>query len=72
MTSTAAENYLIHEGHKYLWDGKTYTNEEEAKKIAQSYERSDFQTTVVGEKEEFLVYTRRVVKEVVIEGEAPP
>jgi hypothetical protein len=71
MTSTSAENYIIHEGHKYLWDGKVYKSEGEAKDSAKSYERSGFETTVNGEKDRFLVYTRRVVEEIVVEGEAP-
>jgi hypothetical protein len=36
------------------------------------YEARCFETQMIEEEGQFLVYTRRVVKEVVVEGEPPP
>lgn len=60
------------DGDKYMWDGAEYGSREEAETKAASYEENGFQTQVFGEEGTFVVYTRRVVTEIVLEGEAPP
>ena len=67
-----AENYIIADGKKYLWDGLTYNDREEAKAKAESYEKNDFETHIIEGAEHFLVYTRRIVTEIVLDGEVPP
>ena len=66
------ENFIIEDGKKYIWDGLTYNDREEAEAKAESYEKDDFETQIIEGAENFLVYTRRVVTEIVLEGEAPP
>ena len=66
------ENYRVIESKKYLWDGKTYDNESQAQEVKTTYEQNDFETHLVEDGGQYLVYTRRVVTEVVVEGDAPP
>lgn len=56
---------------KFVWDGKMYQAESEAKEIKTGYESKDFEVRMVEEEDKFLLYTRRVVTEIVVEGEAP-
>ena len=60
------------EGNKYMWDGAEYASRDEAQAKANTYQADDFETQITEEEEKFLVYTRRVVTEIVLEGEAPP
>jgi len=59
------------EGDKYMWDGAEYASRAEAEAKAGAYETDGFETQIVEEEDKFLVYTRRVVTEIVVEGEAP-
>jgi hypothetical protein len=59
------------EGDKYMWDGLLYETKEAAEAKKAEYEAQDFETELVKENSKFLVYTRRVVTEIVLEGEAP-
>lgn len=54
---------------KFMWDGKIYETEDEAKNIAESYEKDNFETKVIFEENKYLVYNRKEVKEVVVEGQ---
>jgi hypothetical protein len=65
------QSSLYFDGHKFMWDGKEYESEEEAKNACKSYEDEGFEIKLVGEKGKHLVYTRREVEEVIVEG-APP
>lgn len=58
------------EGKKFMWDGRTYQSEQEAKEAEEDYKKEGFETLVIQEGDEPLVYTRRVVTEIVLEGEA--
>jgi len=55
-------------GRKFMWDGKTYQNQKEAKEVGQKYKSDSFDVEVVEEGGEYFLFTRRVVKEVVVEG----
>lgn len=59
-------------GRKMMWDGAVYETEAEAQELKKKYEEDRFEVELVGEEEKFLLYTRRVVTEIVLEGEAPP
>jgi len=59
------------EGDKYMWDGAGYASRAEAEAKAGAYKTDGFETQIVEEEDKFLVYTRRVVTEIVVEGEAP-
>ena len=59
------------EGDKYMWDGAEYASRDEAQAKASAYEADAFETQIIEEEGKHLVYTRRVVTEIVLEGEAP-
>ncbi|MEW5768643.1 MAG: hypothetical protein AB1797_13715 [bacterium] len=56
---------------KFMWDGKIYETKEEAKEVMQRYQANNFETKMVEEEGKYLLYTRRVVTEVVVEGPPP-
>jgi hypothetical protein len=56
---------MISDGKKFMWDGQSYATKEEASVAEQSYRKENFEVRVVEQEGKFLVYTRRVVKEVV-------
>lgn len=66
------ENVRFFDGHKYMWDGATYDSAEAAEAKRQEYADKKFETRVAEGEDAFLVYTRRLVTEVVVEGEPPP
>jgi len=59
------------DGEKFMWDGYSYATEEEAKNSEKKYKEDGFEVRTIKEKDHFEVYTRRVVTEIVLEGEAP-
>ncbi|MCK4366706.1 MAG: hypothetical protein KAW84_02020 [Thermoplasmata archaeon] len=65
------ETSLNFEGRKFMWDGQEYETEDDAKKVSQGYEDDGFDVRLVSEEGKHLVYTRREVTEIVLEG-APP
>ena len=64
----AAPNYRIIDGLKFMWDGKAYGSKTEAESVESGYKKDGFETKLFAEGPQFLVYTRRVVKEVKVEG----
>jgi len=60
---------LVSDGKKFMWDGRSFENREEASREAESYQKSGFEVCTVEEGGKLLVYTRRVVKEVVVTGQ---
>lgn len=56
---------------KFMWDGKIYETEEEAKGVMEEYEKNNFETELLEEEGKCLLYTRRVITEVVVEGPPP-
>ncbi len=59
----------ILKGKKFMWDGSTYPDEKTAKETALKYKTDGFETEVFEEENNFYILTRRVVEEVVVEGE---
>ncbi len=59
-------------GKKFMWDGVVYESKKEAEDTMQKYKNDEFEVELIEEEKKHLLYTRRVVKEVVVEGEAPP
>ena len=51
-----------------MWDGKAYTNEKERREISQKYKDDGFEVELVEEENQYFLFTRRVVTEVVVEG----
>ncbi len=59
----------IIKGKKFMWDGKDYPGKKSALDTAQKYKNDGFETEVFKEEKNFYVFTRRVVEEVVVEGQ---
>ena len=62
----------IIDGKKFMWDQESYSTEVEAKKKMSHYEKDGFETRLVKEESKFLVYTRRVVTEIILEEGGQP
>ena len=60
------------ERQKFLWDGEEYDSSSAAEAKKSEYEAQGFETRLFEEEGKSFVYTRRVVKEVVVQGEPPP
>lgn len=65
------DNFKMIESKKFMWDGETYENENLAQETKARYEENGFETQLFEEEGQYVVYTRRMVTEIVIEGEAP-
>jgi len=59
------------DNEKYMWDGVIYETEEEANNKKAEYEGNNFQVQPFEQEGKYLLYTRRVVTEIVLEGEPP-
>ena len=62
-----AEKTRFFEGKKYMWDGQEYDNEEQASSVEKQYTEKGFEVQMWREEGKVLIYTRRVVTEVVVE-----
>jgi hypothetical protein len=60
------------EGRKFMWDKGSYSSEGEAKEKMAQYEKDGFETRLIKEEDKFLIYTRRVVTEIVLEEGGQP
>jgi len=54
-------------GKKFMWDKAHYSTEEEAHEKMARYEKDGFEAECVEENGIYLVYTRRLVTEIVLE-----
>ena len=54
-----------------MWDGVVYPSQEEARDVMEKYKKDNFDVEFVEEDKQYLVYTRRVVKEIVLDGKPP-
>ena len=52
-----------------MWDATVYESEKEAQDMKQKYETDNFEVEMLEEENKYLLYTRRVVTEIVIEGD---
>ena len=57
---------LLCDGKKYMWDGSVYATREEVAAVEEAYRKNSFEVCVTEEEGKFLVYTRKVIKEVVV------
>jgi len=57
---------LVRDGKKFMWDGRTYETREDALRVGETYRTDSFEIQMVEEAGKFLVYSRRVVKEVAV------
>lgn len=59
-------------GKKFMWDKGFYSTEAEAEQKKAQYEKNDFEVVHLVEEGKHLLYTRRVVTEIVLEeGDRP-
>ena len=56
-------------GKKFMWDGEAYPNKRKAQEVGQQYRGDGFEVELVEEGEHCFLFTRRVVREVVVEGQ---
>ena len=53
---------------KFMWDGEEYASKDDATQKEKEFRGKDFEVQVVPDNGKHLIYTRRVVTEVVVEG----
>ncbi len=56
-------------GKKFMWDGVTYDSEDAALETKKKYQGDKFEVELIKEDQQPLLYTRRMVTEIVLEGE---
>lgn len=61
--------FKIIDSKKFMWDGKDYESESAARENVSKYENDGFETQLINEDGKYAVYTRRVVTDVVVEGD---
>ena len=62
-----AEQARFFDGRKFMWDGEGYDSEEKAKAARKQYEENGFEVELCRDDENVLLYTRRLVTEIVLE-----
>jgi len=68
----APQSVRFFDGHKFMWDGEVYASRDAAESRRTEYADRGFETQLTEEENGFLVYTRRVVTEVVVQEGPPP
>jgi len=58
----------VFNGKKFMWDGKVYTDKKELGEVRQKYQDDGFEAEMLEEGNQYFLFTRRVVTEVVVEG----
>ncbi len=67
-----ADSSRIINGKKFMWDGVVYESKEKAQEEMEKYRNDNFEVEFVEEGGQFLLYTRRKVTKIVVEGQPPP
>lgn len=62
-----AERVRFFEGKKFLWDGEEYDSKEKAGPVEKEYTEKGFEVRSCREEGKVLLYTRRVVTEIVLD-----
>ena len=65
MSNIRSEKF---DGMKFMQDAKVYSSKEDAQKAMESYRNSGFDVRLLEEGGGFLVFSRRIVKEVKVEA----
>jgi hypothetical protein len=55
------------DGKKFMWDKGRYSTDQEAHEKMAQYEKDGFEAECMEENGKYLVYTRRLVTEIVLE-----
>jgi hypothetical protein len=62
-----AEQVRFFEGKKFMWDGEEYDSKKRASEVEKDYLEKGFEVQTCSEEGKVLLYTRRVVTEIVID-----
>jgi hypothetical protein len=62
-----AEQVRFFEAKKFMWDGEEYETEEQAVSVQKEYSEKGFEVHLWREDGKVLIYTRRIVTEIVID-----
>ena len=62
-----ADKVRFFEGKKFMWDSEEYTDKKKAEEVSKKYSADGFLVQNCQEDGKVLLYTRRVVTEVVVE-----
>ncbi len=65
------QSMRLFDRQKFMWDGESYDSGEAPETKKSEYQGQGFETRLLEEEGKILLYTRRVVKEIVIEGGNP-
>jgi hypothetical protein len=57
---------VLIDGKKFLWDGQVFATSEDAARQSETYKKDNFDVQMVEVSGSYLLYTRRVVKEIVV------
>ena len=60
------------DGKKYMWNGQEYPDKDSAEQAKETYQRDGFEVLIFEEQDKFTVYSRRLVTEIVLDGEGSP
>jgi hypothetical protein len=63
------ESMRFFDRRKFMWDGEAYETPAAAEAKRKEYESQGFEVQLVEEEGKAYLFTRRVVKEIVLEGE---
>ena len=58
----------VFDGKKFMWDGRSYDNEQEMNQAKQEYLSQGFEVESAEEEGKYYLLSRRVVKEVIVNG----
>ena len=62
-------NDVLFKEKKFMWDGIDYPSKEEALEKIQTYKKNGFEVETVEESGKTYLYTRRVVKEIIVQDQ---
>ena len=62
-----ADQARVFDGKKFMWDGEEYDDKKKAAEVEKKYTEDGFDVQSCQENGKILLYTRRVVTEIVLE-----
>ncbi len=62
-----AERARFFDGRKFMWDGQPYDDKKKAAEVQKEYEEKGFEVESYTEDGKVLLYSRRIVTEVVVD-----
>jgi|SaaInl8_200m_RNA_FD_contig_61_9305_length_4069_multi_4_in_0_out_0_3 hypothetical protein len=65
------ENIQYEGNSKFIWDGEFYDSHKDADDKKIEYEGNEFEVRMFEQEGKHLLYTRREVKEIILDGSTP-